>query len=385
MGEPTFPDLRSFIERLRRDGDLLEIDVPVDPRLEIAEIHRRVIETGGPALLFTRPRNSSFPVATNLFGTARRAELAFGDRPFRLIRRIAELATTVMPPSPGKLWRARDVAGALLRVGARRGKSGPVVDQVSGDLGLDRLPALTTWPGDGGPFLTLPLVYTEHPENGSSNLAIYRMQIHDPRTAGMHWQIGKGGGFHYARSESLGRPLPATVFLGGPPALTLAAVAPLPENTPELMLASLIVGRRLGLVQGVGPHPLVADAEFALIGRVPAGARRPEGPFGDHYGYYSLTHDYPVFEVEHMAHGDGTRSIPRQWSASHGRRISSSAILLQELLSPLFPLVMPAVDECLVLRRDRLSLPGRRHRTNNATSGRPWPRRSGSWARDSSR
>jgi 3-polyprenyl-4-hydroxybenzoate decarboxylase len=158
----------------------------------------------------------------------------------------------------------------------------------------------------------------------------------------MHWQIGKGGGFHYAVAEARGEALPATVFLGGPPALILAAIAPLPENVPELLLASLIAGRRLGLVAGPGPHRLLADAEFALVGRVPPRVRRPEGPFGDHYGYYSLEHDYPVFEIEAIAHRRDAIypatvvGKPRQEDFYIGD-------LLQELLSPLFPLVMPGV------------------------------------------
>ena len=131
---------------------------------------------------------------------------------------------------------------------------------------------------------------------------MYRMQVHDARTTGMHWQIGKGGGYHYAVAEGRGQKLPATVFLGGPPALILSAIAPLPENVPELMLASLIAGERLPQVHGQGPHPLIANAEFALIGDVPPRVRKPEGPFGDHYGYYSLQHDYPVFEVSRIAH-----------------------------------------------------------------------------------
>jgi 3-polyprenyl-4-hydroxybenzoate decarboxylase len=201
---------------------------------------------------------------------------------------------------------------------------------------------LTCWPEDGGPFLTLPLVYTEHPARPGHNLAVYRMQVHGPRTTGMHWQIGKGGGFHYAEAEAAGRPLPVTAFLGGPPALILAAVAPLPENVPELLLASLLLGRRLETCDGPGPHPLVAQAEFALVGHVPPGVRRPEGPFGDHYGYYSLTHDYPVFEIERMAHRRDAIypatvvGKPRQEDFYIGD-------LLQELLSPLFPLVMPGV------------------------------------------
>ena len=215
---------------------------------------------------------------------------------------------------------------------------------VTSDIRLDRLPVMTCWPDDGGPFVTLPLVYTEHPDRLGHNLGIYRLQVYDERTTGMHWQIGKGGGFHHAAAEAKDAPLPVTVFLGGPPALILAAVAPLPENVPELMLASLIAGQRLPLVDDVGPHPLVASAEFALIGSVAPHSRKPEGPFGDHYGYYSLQHDYPVFAVERMAHRQDAIypatvvGKPRQEDFFIGD-------LLQELLSPLFPLVMPGVTD----------------------------------------
>ena len=141
----------------------------------------------------------------------------------------------------------------------------------------------------------------------------------------MHWQIGKGGGYHYAVAEARGATLPATVFLGGPPALILSAIAPLPENVPELMLASLIAGERLPQVHGHGPHPLIANAEFALIGEVPPRVRKPEGPFGDHYGYYSLQHDYPVFEVQPYGAPHRRDLSRRPSSASRGRRISTSA------------------------------------------------------------
>ncbi len=344
MSDERFPDLRAFLDELRRDGDLAVVEAPVDRRLEAAEIHRRVIAAGGPALLFTKVEGSDFPLVTNLFGTARRAERAFGRRPLRLVKRVVELAESLLPPTPAKLWGARDVALEALRVGTRTRRSGPVTDVVTPDVRLDRLPALTCWPEDGGPFLTLPLVYTEHPERpGQHNLGMYRLQVHDARTTGMHWQIGKGGGFHHAAAEARGAALPVTVFLGGPPALMLAAIAPLPENVPELVLASVLAGERLGLVRGIGPHPLVANAELALIGRVPPGVRRPEGPFGDHYGYYSLRHDYPVFEVEKVArrrdaiYPATVVGKPRQEDFFIGD-------LLQELLSPLFPLVMPAVE-----------------------------------------
>lgn len=342
MADTGFPDLRAFLDQLRRDGDLVTVDAEVDARLEVAEIHRRVIAAGGPALLFTRVKGAAYPLVTNLFGTARRAELAFGTRPLALVRRLVHLAETLLPPTPKSLWGARDVARAALSIGLSRRARGPVTQVVTPDVRLDQLPALTCWPEDGGPFVTLPLVYTESPSRPGHNLGMYRMQVFDARTTGMHWQIGKGGGFHYAEAEALGHPLPVTVFLGGPPALILAAIAPLPENVPELMLASLLAGRRLGRVPGVGPHPLLAEAEFALIGSVAPRVRRPEGPFGDHYGYYSLRHDYPVFAVDRLARRQDAIypatvvGKPRQEDFFIGD-------LLQELLSPLFPLVMPAV------------------------------------------
>jgi UbiD family decarboxylase len=339
----SFPDLRAFLAQLERDGALVTVDAPVDPRLEVAEIHRRVIAAGGPALLFTNVKGSRYRLVTNLFGTARRAELAFGQRPQRLIKRLVELVESMVPPTAAKLWGARDVGLELLRVGMRGVSSGPVTERVTRDVRLDSLPVITSWPEDGGPFITLPLVYTTHPTKHGHNLGMYRMQVHDHRSTGMHWQIGKGGGYHYAVAEALGQPLPATVMLGGPPALILSAIAPLPENVPELLLASLLAGQRLRQVRGAGPHPIVADAEFALIGEVQPGVRRGEGPFGDHYGYYSLQHDYPVFTVKEMAHRvDAIYPAtvvgkPRQEDFFIGD-------LLQDLLSPLFPVVMPAVE-----------------------------------------
>jgi UbiD family decarboxylase len=205
---------------------------------------------------------------------------------------------------------------------------------------------LTTWQEDGGPFITLPLVYTEHPTTGKHNLGIYRMQVYDESTAGLHWQIQKGGGFHYHEAESAGQSLPVTVFLGGPPALIISAVAPLPEDVPELMLTSLLAEEKLRTTRnptGAG-HRLVAEAEFALMGHAPPHERRAEGPFGDHYGYYSLTHDYPVFHCEAVAHRRDAIypatvvGKPRQEDFFIGD-------YLQSLLSPIFPVVMPAVRD----------------------------------------
>lgn len=339
-----FTDLRAFLDHLRRDRDVVEVDALVDPIEEVAEIHRRVIAGGGPALLFTNVKGADFPLVTNLFGTPKRAELAFGQRPLAFIKRLVHLAETMLPPTPAKLWDARDIGLAALKVGTKRRSDGPVTQVITRDVRLDRLPALTCWPEDGGPFVTLPLVYTQHPEKGGPNLGMYRLHVHDATSTGMHWQIGKGGGFHYQLAEAKNQALPVTVFLGGPPALILSAIAPLPENIPELLLASLVAGEKIAQVPGPNghPHPLVANAEFALMGHVAPHVRKPEGPFGDHYGYYSLEHDYPVFQVTQMAHRRDAIypatvvGKPRQEDFFIGD-------LLQDLLSPLFPLVMPAV------------------------------------------
>lgn len=335
--------LRHFLDLLRNERELVEIQAEVDPYLEAAEIHRRVIAAGGPALLFCRVKDSAFPAVTNLFGSRRRVELAFGPGPRRILERVAKLPETLLPPTLSRLWDHRDLAPILLRAGLKRRAGGPILAHVHRPPRLKSLPAFTTWPKDGGPFLTMAEVYTEHPDGHGHNLGIYRMQVYDDAATGMHWQIGKGGGFHYAVAEERGRDLPVAAFLGGPPALFLAAVAPLPENVGELLLASVLLGERLEVVESdLSPLPLAAQAEFALVGRVPAKLRRPEGPFGDHYGYYSLAHDYPVFQVEALAH----REDPIYPATVVGKPRQEDFYLgdfVQELLSPLFPVAMPAV------------------------------------------
>ncbi|HVF42526.1 MAG TPA: UbiD family decarboxylase [Pyrinomonadaceae bacterium] len=340
-------NLRSLLELLRRENDLVEVSTEVDPRLELAEVHRRVIERGGPALLFRNVKGSRYPVVTNLFGTERRIGLAFGPKPEALVRRAVHVAESLLPPKPAALWQQRTLALEALKLGTKKVRRAPVAEVVDRPARLEELPVLTTWQEDGGPFFTLPLVYTEHPKTAKHNLGMYRMQRYDARTTGMHWQIHKGGGFHYHEAETLNQSLPVTVFLGGPPALILSAIAPLPEDVPELVLASVLAGEKIRVVESPlegHPHRLVAEAEFALAGRVAPRARRPEGPFGDHYGYYSLQHDYPVFEVEAVFHRKDAVypatvvGKPRQEDFFIGD-------YLQKLLSPLFPLVMPSVRD----------------------------------------
>jgi len=340
-------DLRAFLEILRREDSLLEVSTPVDPHLEIAEIHRRVIAQGGPALLFTNVKGSSFPVVTNLFGTARRLELAFGKRPQQFVADLVRAAETLMPPNLSKIWEMRSLLGQATKVGLKKvpADKAPILEVCQNPARLSELPLLTSWSTDGGAFVTLPLVYTEHPDGRGHNLGMYRIQRFDDRTTGIHWQIHKGGGYHYHAAESRNEALPMTLFIGGPPALMLAAIAPLPENIPELMLASLLLGEKLPITRDpAGGHPLVAHAEFAAKGFVPPHMRRPEGPFGDHYGYNSLTHDYPVFHVERLYH----RRDAIYPATVVGRPRQEDFYIgdyLQDLLSPLFPLVMNGVRQ----------------------------------------
>lgn len=331
-----------FVRELSRKKELLEIHDEVDPILEIAEIQRRVVAKRGPALLFTKVKGSSYSVATNLYGSESRIKIAFGEDPVRFVKKLAYTAKNIAPPSFSKLWEARTLAWTAFRVGLRKVSNPPVLENTLENL--DVLPALKSWPKDAGRFITLPLVYTESPSTGKGNLGMYRIQFHDPNLTGMHIQIHRGGGFHYAEAEAKGESLPAHIYVGGPPSLTIAAVAPLPEEISEFLLASLLLGERLRVARNkrISPLPIVADADFALVGKIPPKVRKPEGPFGDHYGYYALKHDYPVFQVEKIfARKDAI------WPATVVGRPPQEdhwiAEYLQHLLSPMFPLVMPQV------------------------------------------
>ncbi len=338
-------DLRSFLTQLEREREIVTVEEEVDPDLELAEIHRRVIAAGGPALRFNRVRGHDIPVVTNLFGTRRRVDMAFGPRPEQFVRDAVAATHTLVPPTLSRLWGARKFLRSALDIGMTTRSWGPVTEVVEQPARLDRLPMIKSWPEDGGAFVTLPLVYTEHPDDGRHNLGMYRVQRHSPTTTGMHWQIGKGGGYHHHVAKLRGQPLPVTLFVGGPPALIVSAIAPLPENVPELLLASLLQGSRLDRVSHPSsPHPLVSGCEFAMVGTVSPTEMAPEGPFGDHYGYYSLRHDYPVFRVDTVFHRRDAI-----WPATVvGKPRQEDAFIgdyLQRLLSPLFPLVMPNVRD----------------------------------------
>ncbi|NNE97610.1 MAG: UbiD family decarboxylase [Pyrinomonadaceae bacterium] len=337
-------NLRSFLQKLRDEDEIVEVDAQVDPYLEIAEIHRRVIDEQGKALLFTNVKGSEFPVVTNLFGTIKRIELGFGRGPYDFVKRAVELVEVLLPPKPKELWQFRDMAWTGLKLGTKNVSKAPVLEVTQTPADLEQLPLLQLWHEDGGHFVTLPLVYTESPSTGKHNLGMYRIQRFDKTTTGIHWQIHKGGGFHYHEAEKLNEALPINIFIGGPPAMILAAIAPLPEDVPELMLASLLNDGKITTAKNPLENGLrlLAEAEFVISGKVPPKVRRPEGPFGDHYGYYSLKHDYPVIQAEAVFHRKDAIypatvvGKPRQEDFFIGD-------YLQELLSPLFPLVMPAV------------------------------------------
>ncbi|MBK8467198.1 MAG: UbiD family decarboxylase [Chloracidobacterium sp.] len=340
-------NLRTFIESLRNEDEIVEITAEVDPYLEISEIHRRVIDSQGRALLFNNVKGSAFPVVTNLFGTNKRIDLAFGKKPLEFVRRAVEAAENLLPPKLNKLWEYRDLAFSALKFGTKATQNAPVLENRQSAVNLEKLPFLQLWHEDGGHFNTLPLVYTESPTDSKHNLGMYRMQRYDATSTGMHWQIGKGGGFHYFEAEKQNKTLPVTVFLGGAPAMILAAVAPLPEGLPELMLASLLADGKIETSAnplGADRHRLIAEAEFAICGHVQPHERRPEGPFGDHYGYYSLVHDYPVFHADAVFHRKDA-IFPATVVGKPRQEDFFIGDYLQDLLSPLFPLVMPAVRD----------------------------------------
>jgi UbiD family decarboxylase len=334
--------LDQFVAALERAGELVRVRAEVDPVLELGEILVRTVAAGGPALLFERVKGSPFPVAGNLFGTAARVERALGAAPAALGAALLRAAERLRRPSLRALlaerhllWRARALRPRLVR-------TAPVHEVVErGDL--TQLPALWCWPDDAGRFITWPLVLTHHPADGGRNLGTYRMQVYDARTAGLHFQIERGGGFHLARAAERGQRLPVAVALGGPPALTLGSILPLPEDADEIAFTGLLQGRPVRLARVPDfPHPVPADAEIVLLGEVDPGERRLEGPFGDHYGHYSHAAPFPVFHL----HAVARRRHPIYPATIVGRPPQEDLALgvaAQEILAPLTRLLFPAV------------------------------------------
>jgi 4-hydroxy-3-polyprenylbenzoate decarboxylase len=339
---------RECVTDLERHGQLARIDVEVDPHLEMAEIHRRVFQAGGPALLFTRVKGCRFPAASNLFGTLERTRFIFRDT-IEAVRHLVELKTD--PANFWKRpWRYRDLPRSLWNLRPKVRASGPVL---ANRARVQDLPQIQCWPDDGGAFVTLPQVYSEHADRTGwrhSNLGMYRVQLsgnqYQPdRQVGLHYQIHRGIGVHHAAALRKGVPFRVNVFVGGPPAMTLAAVMPLPEGLPELAFAGALGGRRVLLVHdpsGGSRPPLAGEADFVITGTVDPGLLLPEGPFGDHLGYYSLAHPFPVLNVENVYHRKDAVwpftvvGRPPQEDTAFGQ-------IIHELTGPIIPTVIPGV------------------------------------------
>lgn len=334
-------NLQDFLSVLRKKKLLKDVFCPVDPNLELAEIHRRIICDGGPALLFHNVKGSSFPVVTNLYGTQERTDLAFSSAPDDLFDKVLSL-TESFSFSLDFFWKNRYLLKRFLSIGTKKSYFSLLKKNLQKSPNLYQLPLIKSWPEDGGSFITLPLVYTESPLSGVPNLGMYRLQRFDKHTLGLHFQIQKGGGFHYQEAEKLNIPLPVSIFLGGPPALMLAAIAPLPEKASELLLASFLLCKKINFFKTSFPYPIFSDCEFALLGYAPPHERKEEGPFGDHLGYYSLKHLFPLFKCSYMYHKKNAIypativGKPRQEDFYLGNKI-------QTFLSPILSKLMPGI------------------------------------------
>lgn len=345
-----YANLQEFVADLRARGELCQIDAPVDPKLEITEIADRCVKSasGGPALLFTSVKGSKFPLLINAFATEARMARALGlQRLDELGDRVRDLLKLAQPPSG-----LSDKLGALLKLGElasfapRTVRSAPCQEIVAEGEQVDvrELPILTTWPGDGGPYITLPLVITKDPVSGSHNVGMYRMQVYDGRTTGMHWQRHKHGREHQVASGARVR-MPVAVAIGADPATVYAASAPLPAGIDEMLLAGFIRGKSVPMVACKTVDLTVpAEAEFVLEGYVDNAELRREGPFGDHTGVYSLADDYPVFHITCLTR----RREPMYWTTVVGRPPMEDYWLgkaTERLFLPLLQQMMPEVVE----------------------------------------
>ncbi len=340
-----YRSLRQCVDDLERHGHLRRVEVEVDARLEAAEIQRRVYAAGGPALLFTRVKGCKFPMVSNLFGSMERMRFMFRGT-LAAVRKLVEVRT-----DPGVLarrpWRYAGLPFVGLRMlpWARRG--GAVL---ANETTISQLPQVVSWPDDGGAFITLPQVYSEDPDApgfARSNLGMYRVQLSGgqyapDRQIGLHYQIHRGIGVHHAAAIRRGERLRVNIFVGGPPALTVAAVMPLPEGLPELAFAGALGGRRVRMVRRGDALPFAGDADFVITGTIDPSLRLPEGPFGDHLGYYSLAHDFPVLAVERVYHRSDaiwpftTVGRPPQEDTAFGA-------FIHEITGPVIPAVLPGI------------------------------------------
>jgi 4-hydroxy-3-polyprenylbenzoate decarboxylase len=340
-----YRNLHDCVGDLERTGQLVRIETEIDPHLQAAEIQRRVCQAQGPALFYARVKGCRFPMVSNLFGTRERTRLLFRDT-LESVRRL--IALKIDPADAWKRpWRYRHVPAALWAMQPKRVRSAPVLENRTT---IDQLPQLVNWPRDAGAFITLPEVYTESPDRpgfAHSNLGMYRIQLSGGqyaanREVGLHYQIHRSIGVHHAAAIRRGERFRVNVFVGGAPAMILAAVMPLPEGLSELTFAGALAGRRIPMAALPGHLPVYAEADFCISGTVDPSKLLPEGPFGDHLGYYSLAHDFPVLDVNAVYHRTGAIwpftvvGRPPQEDTSFGE-------LIHDLTGPLLPSVIPGV------------------------------------------
>ncbi|HVK19309.1 MAG TPA: UbiD family decarboxylase, partial [Fimbriiglobus sp.] len=340
-----YRNLTECVADLEKAGQLVRVEHPIDPHLELAEVQRRLYRAKGPAVLFVRPKGTAFPMLANLFGTVERTRFLFRDA----LAGVRKLVTLKADPGAAARapWRYWDLPQLLWRLRPKFVRSGPVLAHRTT---VSNLPQLKCWPADGGAFVTLPQVYTEDPDRpgwAKSNLGMYRVQLsgnaYEPdREVGLHYQIHRGIGAHHAVALRRGEPLRVNVVVGGPPALAVSAVMPLPEGLPELAFAGALGGRRLRLAPAANGLPAPAEADFVISGSIDPTATKPEGPFGDHLGYYSLAHDFPVMRVDAIYHRPGAIwpftvvGRPPQEDTSFGE-------FIHELTGPVIPTVISGV------------------------------------------
>ena len=340
-----YASLQECVHDLERTGQLRRVDSEIDPFLEAAEIQRRVYAAQGPALLFTRVKGCSFPMVCNLFGTLDRARFLFRDT-LDAVRRLVELKvdSSALWKNP---WRYRRVPRTLWNLRPKFVRHARVLDR---QTTVSKLPNLVSWPRDGGPFITLPIVYTEDADQPGwrhSNLGMYRVQLsgneYEPdREVGLHYQIHRGIGVHHASAIRRGVPFRVAIAVGGPPALSLAAVMPLPEGMPELAFAGALGGRRVRLMNQPGAVPILGDADFVIMGTVIPDRLKPEGPFGDHLGYYSLAHPFPVLKVDSVYHR-ADAIWPFTVVGRPPQEDTTFGALIHEITGPIIPTVVPGL------------------------------------------
>lgn len=342
-----YKNLQECVADLQRRGQMVRIDAPLDPHLEVGALQRRVYQAGGPALLFSNAAGCRFPLLGNLFGTLERTRFIFRDT-LDDIRRLVELKVNPLSllKNPLNIIKAPPAAYHLLPIVTSKA---PLLEC---STTLSALPQIVSWPADGGAFLTLPQVYSESPAEpgfAKSNLGMYRIQLsgnsYQPdKQAGLHYQIQRGIGAHHAEAIARGDLLRVNIFLGGAPAMTVAAVMPLPEGMPEISFAGLLAGHRIPMTRVPGHLPVSSEADFCISGVIHPAKTLPEGPFGDHLGYYSLTHEFPYIEVDAVYHRRDA-IFPFTTVGRPPQEDSSFGAFIHELTGPLIPGVVAGVKE----------------------------------------